>query len=78
MPTPNRSEKPNFDPASNYVTVFTGYCVDKTTGAAFDLGIPKNDGDCAAKNGYYVNGNTGSGIADNAAFSKGLNDLHFR
>ena len=59
-----------------YVTVFTGYCVNKTTGVAFNLGTGTN-ASCAAQNGYYINGNIGSANADNAAFSKALNDFIF-
>lgn len=59
-----------------YVTVFTGYCVDKTTGVAFNLGTGTSS-TCAASNGYYINGNIGSANADNAAFSKALNDFIF-
>lgn len=64
-----------FNPGS-YVTVFTGYCVNKTTGAAFNLGTGTSS-TCAAQNAYYVNGNIGSANADNAAFSKALNDFIF-
>ena len=59
-----------------YVTTFTGYCVDKTTGDAFNLGTGTSS-TCAAANGYYINGNIGSANADNAAFSKALNDFIF-
>jgi hypothetical protein len=62
--------------AGSYVTVFTGYCVDKTTGAAFNLGTGTAQ-TCANQNGYYVNGNIGSANADNAAYSKALNDWVF-
>jgi hypothetical protein len=65
-----------FDLASQYVTVFTGYCVDKTTGAAFNLGSGTSQ-TCASQNGYYVNGNIGSANADNAAYSDALNDFIF-
>jgi hypothetical protein len=64
-----------FNPGT-YVTVYTGYCVDKTTGVAFNLGTGTST-TCAAQNGYYVNGNIGSANADNAAFSKALNDFIF-
>lgn len=64
------------DTSSSYVTTFTDYCVDKTTGVAFNLGTGTSQ-TCAAANGYYVNGNIGSAIADNAVFSQGLNDFVF-
>lgn len=64
------------DTLSSYVTTFTAYCVDKTTGVAFNLGTGGN-ASCEAANGYYVNGNIGSANADNAVFSQGLNDLIF-
>ena len=64
-----------FTPGS-YVTTYTGYCVDKTTGAAFDLGLGSQN-HCESNNGYYVNGNTGSANADNAAFSRALHDFVF-
>lgn len=65
-----------FDFTSPYVTVFTGYCVDKTSGVAFNLGSGTST-TCEAQNGYYVNGNIGSANADNAAFSRALNDFIF-
>lgn len=65
-----------FDLSSPYVTVFTGYCVNKTTGAAFNLG-GGTSATCEAQNGYYVNGNIGSANADNAAYSQALNDFIF-
>lgn len=61
---------------SAYVRVFTGYCVDKTTGAAFNLGAGTS-ATCEAQNGYHVNGNIGSANADNAAYSQALNDFIF-
>lgn len=80
---PARTDPSDYATPGTFVTTFTGYCVRKSTdtngayGEAFDLGLAGNDSYCAAKNGYYVNGNTGSAIADNAAFSKSLNDLVF-
>lgn len=73
--------KPRVDPTDaftpgSYVTVFTGYCVDKVTGVASDLGSG-SAAFCAGKNAYYVNGNIGSANADNAAFSQALNDFIF-
>ena len=56
--------------------MFTGYCVDKTSGVAFNLGSGTST-TCEAQNGYYVNGNIGSANADNAAYSKALNDFIF-
>lgn len=64
-----------FTPGS-YVTAFTGYCVDKVTGAAFDLGLGSLNY-CAGKNAYFIDGNKGSANADNAAFSKALHDFIF-
>ena len=64
-----------FNPGS-YVTAFTGYCVNKVTGLAYNLGTGSN-ASCAASGGYYVNGNIGSANADNAVFSEALNDLIF-
>lgn len=60
----------------SYVTAFTGYCVDKVTGIAFNLGTGSS-ASCASSGGYYVNGNIGSANADNAVFSQALNDLIF-
>ena len=61
----------------DYVVAFTGYCVDKITGAAFNLGGAGNDGDCVDASqgwdGYFVSGNLGN-FADNAVFSQSLND----
>ena len=65
-----------FDFSSPYVTVFTGYCVDKVSGIAYNLGTGTAT-TCANSNGYYVNGNIGSANADNAAYSKALNDFIF-
>lgn len=70
----------------SYVVTYTAYCVSKGPaasngnrpyGEAFDLGLANNNTDCANKNGYFVDGNDGSARADNAAFSKGLNDFVF-
>lgn len=65
------------DNAGDYVGAFTGYCVDKVGGAAFNLGGAGNDGDCVNADlgwdGYYVSGNLGN-FADNAIFSQALND----
>ncbi len=66
---------PAYDFVTNpgdYVGAFTGYCVDKVTGAAYDLGLAGNDGDCSP-DGYFVSGNLGN-FADNAIFSQALND----
>lgn len=60
----------------SYVTAYTGYCVNKVTGAAYNLGAGSNS-TCDATGGYYVNGNIGSANADNAVFSQALNDLIF-
>lgn len=62
----------------SYVTVFTGYCVDKTSGAAFfNPGGATSASYCGLNNGYYVDGNIGSANADNAAFSQALHDFVF-
>lgn len=75
------------DPANgSYVVTYTAYCVSKGPtasngntpyGVEFDLGLANNDTYCGNKNGYFVDGNDGSAAADNAAFSKGLNDFVF-
>ena len=62
-----------FDANSRYVTVFTAFCVDKITGDTFDLGIASNGNYCETRGGWYVSGNLGN-EADNAVYSKGLND----
>ena len=63
--------------AGDYVGAFTGYCVNKITGDAFNLGVAGNDGDCANADpnldGYFVSGNLGN-FADNAIVSQALND----
>lgn len=68
------------------VVTYTAYCVskgpaatngNKAYGEAFDLGLANNDTYCGGKNAYFVDGNDGSAKADNAAFSKGLNDFVF-
>lgn len=75
---------PVLTPPSNYLTdpgdyivTFTGFCVDKVTGATFNLGGAGNDGDCVDPeqgwDGYFVSGNLGN-FADNAIFSQDLND----
>jgi MYXO-CTERM domain-containing protein len=74
-PSPAQPSGP-FDFSSPYVTVFTGYCVDKVSGVAYNLGTGSAMS-CANSNGYYVNGNIGSANADNAAFSQALNDFIF-
>jgi MYXO-CTERM domain-containing protein len=61
-----------------YVTNYTGYCVNKTTGATFfDPGGTTSASYCTSNNGYYVDGNIGSAYADNAAFSRALHDFVF-
>lgn len=70
----------------SYVVTYTAYCVSKGPdasngntpyGVAFDLGLANNNTYCGNKNGYFVDGNDGSARADNAAFSKALNDFVF-
>ncbi|PLW80949.1 hypothetical protein CWI75_18145 [Kineobactrum sediminis] len=68
-----------FNPGS-YVTAFTSYCVNKDTGATFfdpDATTGTSSNYCDNNNGYYVNGNIGSADADNAVFSRTLNDQIF-
>lgn len=74
---------PRIDPTNastpgSYVTVYTGYCVNKTSGAAFfNPGGATSSTYCGANNGYYVDGNIGSANADNAAYSRALHDFVF-
>lgn len=64
-------------PLTDYVTVFTSYCVDKSDGSVLlDGGIPfqaANEGACG-DDYWFVDGNLGN-TADNAAYSPTLNTL---
>lgn len=74
---------PRVDPTNaltpgSYVTVYTGYCVNKTSGATFFNSSGTTSANyCSANNGYFVDGNIGSANADNAAFSRALHDFVF-
>lgn len=57
---------------SDYVAVVGDFCVNKATGASYNLGIPKNAGDCGAD--YFVKNNLNTSTGEFAAFNQTLND----
>lgn len=64
---------PTFNAPGEYVVAIGNYCVDKTTGAAYNVGTAGNAGDCGA-GGYFVNDNLGTNAAEYAVYNKYLND----
>ncbi len=57
-----------------YVPAIANYCVDKGTGAAYNVGTAVNAGSCTHNVGdYFVNDNLGNSTAEYAIFSTALN-----
>lgn len=72
---------PNPSPAnSDYLTAVGDFCVDKVTGASYNIGTAGNANDCPVEagrpqGGYYVSNNLGTNVAEFAAFNQSLNDM---
>lgn len=58
---------------NDYVPVVGNFCVNKVTGASYNIGSAQNQGDCGNA-GYYVSNNLGTSTAEFAAFNQSLND----
>jgi hypothetical protein len=58
---------------ADYVPVIGNFCVDKTTGAGYNIGTASNANDCGA-NGYFVENNLSTSNAEFAVFNQTLND----
>lgn len=65
--------------ASAYLPAVSDFCVDKISGAAYDIGLAHNAGDCPATaghtaGGYQVNNNVSTSVAEFAAFNQALHN----
>lgn len=65
---------------SDYLTAVGDFCVDKVTGASYNIGTAGNANSCKAnaahpQGGYYVSNNLGTNVAEFAAFNQSLNDM---
>lgn len=63
-----------------YLPVISDFCVDKSSGASYNIGLASGDGDCAPTvanpaGGYYVKNNNGSSTAEFAAFNQALHNF---
>lgn len=66
--------------AADYLTMVGDFCVDKATGASYNIGTAKNANSCSANaihpdGGYYVSNNLSTSVAEFAAYNQSLNDL---
>jgi hypothetical protein len=64
---------------TNYVAVVGDFCVDTTTGVAYNIGQASNAGACAtdlatntARSGYFIQNNLGQNDAEFAAYQQSL------
>ncbi|MFC0251318.1 PEP-CTERM sorting domain-containing protein [Massilia consociata] len=58
---------------SAYVPVVGNFCVDKTTGASYNVGTARNATSCGT-NGYFVENNLGTNNAEFAAYNQTLSN----
>jgi hypothetical protein len=65
--------------ASDHVPVATDFCVDKLSGASYNIGLAGNANDCPVEaghtaGGYRINNNLSTSVAEFAAFNRQLHD----
>ena len=58
---------------TDFLPVAANFCVNKVTGASYNIGTATNANSCGTA-GYYVENNLGTNVAEFAAFNQTLND----